>query len=311
MTGSFDIIVAGGGIAGLTAGHAAAAAGLKTLVLIGDLLGGHLLSIESIEGWPGHPGGIAGYALCPAVQAEAAAAGAEFAMTEITGLQPDGAGWRVRTGDGEHGARAVIVATGTALRALGVPGEERLRGKGVSHCASCDAPLLRGKPVAVIGGGDSALQEALTLAAAASKVIVMTHGGALRAQPTFRQRAEAHPAIAFRFNNVVEEILGDEVVTGVRVRDKAGGGADDMAVDGVFVYIGLRPNTAFLDGLPVRDAAGHIPVDDAMRSTMPGLLAAGTVRADAAGRAAASAGDGRTAADAARRYLADGVWRDG
>lgn len=311
MTDRFDIIVAGGGIAGLTAGRAAAELGHKTLVLIGNVLGGHLLSIECIEGWPGRPDGIAGYELCPAVQAEAAVAGAEFAMTELTGLAPDDDGWRVLTGDGEYGARAVIVATGTTLRELGVPGEERLRGKGVSHCASCDAPLLRGRPVAVIGGGDSAVQEALTLAEAASKVTIMTHGEALRAQPTFQQRAEAHPAIEFRFNTTVEEILGDEVVTGIRLRDNAGGGAEDMELAGVFVYIGMRPNTAFLDGLLPLDDSGHIPADERMRSTMPGLLAAGMVRSGAAGRAGASAEDGKTAADTTAHYLADGVWRDG
>ncbi len=311
MSDAFDVVVAGGGIAGLTAGLSAAGLGHRTMILIGGMLGGNLLSIECIEGYPGHPDGVAGYELCPALQGQAAAAGAEFDMTEVTALEPVGADWRVRTGAGDYQARSVILATGSDPRELGAPGEDRLRGKGVSHCASCDAPLLRGKSVAVIGGGDSALQEALTLAASASKVTIMTHGEALRAQLTFQQRAEAHPAIEFRFNISVEEILGDDIVTGVRVRDSAGGGVDDMAVAGVFVYIGMSPNTSFLDGLLALDATGRIPVDECMRSAMPGILAAGTVRAGAAGRAAASAEDGRIAAAAAGDYLAEGVWRDG
>ncbi len=310
MTGAYDVVVAGSGIAGLTAALNSARLGRKTLVLVGDVLGGNLLGIESIEGYPDHPEGIAGYELCPTVQAEAAQAGAEFAMTEVTGLEADADNWRVVTGDGGHTARAVILATGTALRELGVPGAERLWGKGVSHCASCDAPLLRGRPVAVIGGGDSALQEALTLAEFASRVTVMTHGKAMRAQATFLQRAEAHPKIDFRFDTVVEEILGDDTVSGVRVKGAAGGGVEDLAVAGVFVYIGMRPNTAFLNGSPPLDAGGHIPVDGDMRSAAPGIFAAGMMRSGAPGRAAASAGDGTTAAVAADRYLADGAWRD-
>ncbi len=306
---AFDVIIAGGGIAGLSAGLTAAGLGQTTLVLTGDVLGGNLLSIDSIEGYPGYPDGVAGYELCPALH-EQAAAGAEFTMTEISGLEADGDGWRVQTADGAHRARAVILATGTRLRALEVPGAERLWGRGVSHCASCDAPLLRGRPVAVVGGGDSAVQEALTLAASASRVTIVVRGAALRAAASFRARAEAHPGIDIRFNTAVGEILGDEVVSGLRINDAAAGGAEDLAVDGVFVYIGMRPNTAFL-AAPALDATGRILVDAAMRTARPGLLAAGTVRAGAAGRAAASAGDGVTAAIAAAGYLADGTWREG
>lgn len=308
---AFEFIIAGGGIAGLSAGLTAAGLGRTTLVLTGDVLGGNLVGIDSIEGYPGYPDGVAGYELCPAIQEQAAAAGAEIAMTEVTGIEADGDGWRVQTTAGAHQARAVILATGTALREIEVPGAARLWGRGVSHCASCDAPLLRGQPVAVVGGGDSALQEALTLAAAASRVTVLVRGAALTAAAVFRARAEAHPGIELRFNTAVEEILGDHVVSGVRIGDAASGGAEDLAVAGVFVYIGMRPNTAYLDAATALDATGRVTVDAAMRTARPGLLAAGTVRAGAAGRAAAAAGDGVTAAIAAAGYLADGTWCEG
>src|SRR5262245_5322823 len=160
----FDVVIVGGGVAGLTAGLTLARAGRKTRVLTGPALGGHLISIERIDGYPGLSEGIAGYDLCPIIQEQAVAAGAAFVATEAHGLHADGDAWRVTTRNGDMRARAVVVATGTTMKTLGIPGEEQLRGKGVSHCASCDAPLMRGRTVAVIGGGDSALQEALTLA---------------------------------------------------------------------------------------------------------------------------------------------------
>jgi thioredoxin reductase (NADPH) len=301
-----DLVVAGGGIAGLTAGLTAARLGRTTLILTGHMPGGNLLSIDCIEGYPGYPDGIPGYELCPAVQEQAAAAGAAFAMTEATGLQADGDGWRVSTIEGDHAARAVIVATGTSLKELGVPGEERLRGKGVSHCASCDAPLLRGRPVVVIGGGDSALQEALTLAATASRVTILTLGDKLTAQAAFRARVAAHPIMEIRCNVRVREILGGDGVTGVRIEDTASGKSEDVEADGVFIYIGMAPNMAVSDEVPALDATGRVMVDMHMRTGLPGIFAAGTVRSGSPGRAAASAGDGALAAIAANDFLTGG-----
>ena len=306
MAENLDVLVIGGGIAGLTAGHHAAAAGRSTLVLTGALLGGNLLSIESIEGWPGHPEGIAGYELCPTVQMDAAGAGAAFAMVEADSLERDGDVWRARSAQGEHVARAVILATGAAFRRLGVAGEERLFGRGVSQCASCDAPLLRGRAVVANGGGDSALQEALALSGIVSRVTILTDGAALTAQQSFIDRVTADPAIDLRLNASVEEILGEKTVTGVRYRDRSG--EQEIAADGVFVFIGLQPNSAFLKDLLTLDETGRIPVDSGMRTGLPGLFAAGTLRAQAACRAPASAEDGKTAALAADRYLTDGVW---
>lgn len=306
MADELDILVIGGGIAGLTAGFHAATAGRRTLVLTGGLLGGNLLSIEAIEGYPDHPDGIAGYELCPIAQMNASQAGAAFAMVEAESLQQEGDLWRVQSSQGAHIARAVILATGTSFRKLGIAGEDRLFGRGVSQCASCDAPLLRGKPVIVVGGGDSALQEALALAGIVSRVTILTDGAALTAQDDFVDRVTAHPEIDIRFNATIDEILGETVVTGVRYRDPAG--AQEIAADGVFVFIGMQPNIAFLNGLVTPDSAGKITVDPEMRTGLPGVFAAGTLRAQAACRALASAEDGRIAALAGDRYLTDGVW---
>jgi thioredoxin reductase (NADPH) len=217
--------------------------------------------------------------------------------------------WRVTAAGGELRARTVVVATGTTSKTLGIPGEERLRGKGVSHCASCDAPLMRGRVVAVVGGGDSALQEALTLAQHVARVIVLHRGTAFSAQAAYCQRVREHPKIDIRFGTIVEEVLGDGGLTGVRTRTVSDGRLADLELAGLFVYVGLAPATAWMNGLADLDPSGRIVTDSAMRCRQPGLLAAGTVRSASAGRAAAAAGDGATAAIAADRYLRDGGWR--
>jgi thioredoxin reductase (NADPH) len=298
----YDVVIAGGGVAGLTAGLTSARSGRTTRVLTGQALGGHLLSIERVDGYPGFPDGIPGYDLCPIIQEQATAAGAEFAAVEATRLTADGGTWRVTTGEGELRARAVIVATGTTLKALGIPGEERLRGKGVSHCASCDAPLLRGRVVGVVGGGDSALQEALTLAQHVSQVIVLHRRTAFTAQAAYVDQVQRHPKIEVRYGTIVEDVIGDKGLTGVRTRT-SDGQASDLELAGLFVYVGLTPTAAWLGGLLELDASGQVPVDAEMRTRLPGLLAAGTVRSRSSGRAAAAAGDGATAAVSADTYL--------
>jgi thioredoxin reductase (NADPH) len=304
----YDVVIAGGGIAGLTASLLCARTGRKTRVLTGPTLGGHLLSIERIDGYPGFPDGIPGYELCPMVQEQAAAAGADFEAAAVTRLDPQEGRWLVTTGTGQLWTRSVVIATGTTLKTLGIPGEVRLRGKGVSHCASCDAPLMRARVVGVVGGGDSALQEALTLAQHAARVILLHRGTALSAQAAYSQRVREHPKIEIRFDTIVEEVVGDSGLTGVRTRTLNDGRRAELELAGLFVYVGLAPATAWLGQLIDLDLSGRIPTDSAMRCGQPGLFAAGTVRSESAGRAAAAAGDGATAAIAADRYLRDGVW---
>lgn len=306
---NFDVAIIGGGIAGLTAGLLSARAGRRTCVFTGPALGGQLLNIERIDGYPGFPDGIAGYELCPMIQEQAAAAGAEFDASSATGLAARDGGWVVATRKAEIRSGAVVIATGTKSKELGIAGEARLRGKGVSHCASCDGPLMRTKVVGVVGGGDSAMQEALTLAQFASRVIVLHRGAALSGQAAYRDRVRDNDKIEVRTSTVVEEVLGDAVLTGVRTRTTTDGTVMDLELAGFFVYIGLAPETAWLNGLLEVDPSGRIPTDEVMRSRLPGLFAVGTVRAGSAGRAASAAGDGAMAAVAADRYLRDGAWR--
>jgi thioredoxin reductase (NADPH) len=300
-----DILIAGGGIAGLTAALTAVRVGRGTVVLTGATLGGQLLSINKIDGYPGFPDGVPGYDLCPIAQEQATAAGAVLKMTDLVDLEYGDGTWRGRLGDGSAiEAHAVIVATGARLKKLGVPGEEQLFGKGVSHCASCDAPLLKGRTVVVVGGGDSALQEALTLAEQVTRVVVVHRGTAPTAQKAYRDAVAAQSRIELRGESTVAEILGDASVTGARLADGM-----EIAAAGVFVYVGLEPNGA-LAPASVRDNAGAILTDASMRTTLPGLAAAGAARAGWPGRAAAAAGEGAAAAIAIDRWLCDKHWRE-
>jgi thioredoxin reductase (NADPH) len=301
-----DVLVAGGGLAALTAGLFAARHGLSTLVLEPRVPGGQLVNVERVEDYPGFPDGVAGFDLGPIVQEQAAAAGAEFRLAEVLGLARGDGGWLVRASDGEVAAGAVIVASGARPRTLGVPGEARLSGRGVSHCASCDGPLFRGRPVAVVGGGDSALQEALTVAQFASEVVLIHRRDAFRAQRVYVDRVAGTPAIRPRMNAAVEEIVGADSVGAVRVRDRVSGAVEEVEVAGVFVYVGTEPNTGFLREVVGLDPDGRVPVDAWMRAKAPGLFAAGDVRRDFPGQAVNAAGDGATAAIAAYRYLRAG-----
>jgi thioredoxin reductase (NADPH) len=306
----FEVVVAGGGIGGLTAAVHSARLGRTTLALSGRAPGGLLLSIEQIEGVPGFPEGVPGYDLCPMLQEQAADEGGDVRMAELQAIEPVDDGWRIATDDGDVTAKAVILATGARLKTLGVDGEDRLQGRGVSHCASCDAPLMRDRTVGVIGGGDSALQEALTLAEAVGEVIVLHRGEALDAQATYQRRALEHPKITIRYGTVVEEILGEDTVSGVRTRDVASGDTGELELGGVFVYVGLQPNTEFLrDRLEV-DEDGLVATDATLRTTLPGVFAAGILRRGSLGQAAISAGEGANAAKAAHRYLTDGEWAE-
>jgi thioredoxin reductase (NADPH) len=300
---NYDVIIIGSGLAGLTAGLFAARHGLSTLILESNIPGGHLISIEKIEDFPGFPDGVAGYDLCPTVQRQAADHGAEFERAEVQSLAAQDRHWSVVTADGQHLAKAVIVATGSSLKELGVPGEAKLMGRGVSHCASCDGPLYNGQVVGVVGGGDSALQEALTLASYAERVLLFHASNEFSAQRTYQQRVLSESKITPRNQTVVEEVLGDEGVSGVRVRDLASGESSQAELAGLFVYIGMKPNTEFLKSILRLSASGHISTDVCMRTERAGLYAVGDIRQDSAAQAIAAAGDGATAAVAAYRYI--------
>src|SRR5262245_4545145 len=237
--------------------------------------GGQLLSISRIDDFPGFPAGVAGFELGPSLQEQALNAGVEFRPTPATGLTADGDGWAVGTDAGGVTAAGVIVATGSVPRPLGVPGEERLAGRGISHCASCDGPIHRDGTVVVIGGGDSALQEALELAQFASRVVVLCRGDALHGQAVYRSGVEAEERVELRFGVVVEEILGEDRVTGVRVRDVASDAVDELEAAAVFPYVGTVGQTGFLNGSVPVDDGGRIMTDALMRTSARGVCAAG------------------------------------
>ena len=298
----FDLVIVGAGVAGLTAAMVAGRHGLKVAVIDQLGVGGQIINAERIENFPGLPQAIAGHQLGPLLHEQAEAAGATFMLDTVTALEI-GERHVARCAGEELRAPTVIIAAGSALRALGIPGEERLTGHGVSHCASCDGPFFRGQEVGVVGGGDAALDEALVLAEHASRVTIFHRGAALRAQQALAARAEKCAKIAIALNTVVEEIVGEHTVSGVRLRDVTTGATRDQELKALFVYVGLEPNTAFLRGVLALDPAGHIETDILMRCSVAGVFAAGDIRKGSVRLLASVAGDGATAASAAFRHL--------
>jgi thioredoxin reductase (NADPH) len=301
----YDTVVIGGGIAGLTAALFAARRGLTTLLLVSDVPGGHLCNVETIEDFPGFPTGVPGYELIPALQEQAENAGAELRPGEALALARRHNVWESGTNDGYMQSRTVVIASGSRFRSLGVPGEDRLRDKGVSHCAACDGPLLADRPAAVVGGGDSALQEAILLAAMDLDVHVLHREAEPDAQQAYLRRIPVLARMTFHGRVEIEEIVGTEGVEGVRYREQDSAEAVLLPVGAVFIYAGLEPNTSFLRGTVELDDSGHIPTDIWMRTALPGLFAAGDVRSNSASQAVTAAGDGATAAIAAHAYLRD------
>ena len=296
----FDVVIVGAGVAGLTAAMAAARHGLKVVVIDQIGVGGRISTAERIENFPGFPQGVAGHELGPLLHEQAEGAGASFMLDTVTVIEP-GQQHIVRAASEIFRAGAVIIAAGSVPRSLGIAGEERLRGRGVSHCASCDGPFFKGQEVGVVGGSDAALDEALVLAEHAAQVTVFHRGPALRAQHTLVERASGKVSIVL--DTVVEEILGDDAVTGVRLRDITSGATRMQALKALFVQVGAEPNTAFLRGVVALDPMGHIETDAMMRTSVAGIFAAGDIRKSSVAQLAAVAGDGATAAVAAFRYL--------
>jgi len=304
----YDVLVVGGGLAGMTAGMYAARHGLNTGLIERMMGGAQIINIEKIENFPGFPQGISGAELGPAVQEQAMDAGAEFIMAEATSISRDGQHKVVATDAGEFRAKAVIVAIGSTLRRLGIPGEEELYGRGVSQCATCDGPLYMRQVVGVVGGGDSGADEALTLAQFADKVLLFHRREQLRAQKVLQDRLHNDRKIEVVWNSIVEEVVGEDTVSGVRVRNVVTNLENMVELSGLFVYVGLEPNSQLVQGLVKVDNAGHIPVNISMETEVPGLYAAGDLRQHSASQLVSSAGDGATAALSAYRYVKSKDW---
>ena len=302
-TDTYDLLIVGGGLAGLTAGIYAARYGLST-ALIEQMMGGaQIINVERIENFPGFPEGVSGAELGPLLQEQAMNAGMRFIMDEANEVSRDGDFKQVTGYGGSYRARAVIVATGSSLRSAGIPGEEEYRDRGVSHCATCDGPMSMGQTVGVVGGGDSAADEALTLTEYADKVLLFHRRDQLRAQHVLQQRLQEHPKVTIHWNTTVTEVLGDSMVTGARVLNTATGEESQVDLSSLFVYVGLEPNSGLVRGLVETDNAGHIPVNLSMETAEPGLYAVGDVRQHSAAQLVAAAGDGATAAIAAFKRL--------
>ena len=299
----YDVIIIGGGAAGLTAGIYTCRAGLRTLMLERLMPGGQVINAESIENFPGFPDGISGAEIGPLMQQQAMKYGLEIQLGEIDELSQDGTNWRVSAWGEEYTGRSVIIAGGSTLRKLGVPGEEELYGAGVSYCATCDGGFFMNQTVAVVGGGDSALDEALVLTEYASRVLLFHRSDEFTGQKILQERVLSNPKIEVRWNTTVSEILGDRQVEGVSVVDETSGETSRIDLSGVFIYIGLDPNTDYLQDVLPLDNGGHIPTDIWMSTPARGIFAAGDIRQDSAAQLVSAAGDGATAAIAARRYV--------
>lgn len=300
----YDLTILGAGPAGLTAAIYAARAGLATAVLTGPATGGQLTSTNHIENFPGFPDGIEGAELARRFRLQAERFGAEIVQEIVTAVDFSNSRLTVCTGRQTYEAGTVIIATGAVPRRLGVPGEARLFGRGVSTCATCDGFFYQDKRVVVVGGGDSALDEGLFLTRFAREVVVVHRRDELRATKIYQDRAFANPKITFVWNSVVEEILGEKTVTGVRVLNGKGDETEILEADGVFVYVGMTPQTElFVDQIALDDG-GYVVTDDRQRTNVPGVFAAGDVQNPHFRQVVSAAADGANAATEAERFLA-------
>lgn len=300
----YDIVIIGAGPSGLAAGLYAARARRKTLLIEKNITGGQIALTATIENYPGILE-VNGFDLGQTMQAQAEKYGMETTYTTVTGIEPQGKQHLIRTADGDYLAKALIVTAGADYNRLNVPGEERLTGYGVSYCATCDAAFFKDMEVAVVGGGDSALDEGLFVARYASQVTVIHRRDELRAGAILQERAFNNPKMGFMWNSVVESIDGSEAVEKLRVRNVVTGEQDDFPVAAVFIFIGHIPNSSFIRDLVDIDSGGHVIVNDWMETNVPGIFAAGDIRQNSARQVVTSAGDGATAAIRADHYITD------
>ena len=302
---SYDIIIIGGGPAGLSAGIYASRARLKTLLIEKSAVGGMIINAGLVENYPGFSNGINGIDLTQAMLQQATKFGLETTSADVTGIKIDGKDRVLYTSEGDFTARAVIIAGGSERQKLGVPGEAEFTGKGVSYCATCDGAFFRDKVVAVIGGGNAAITEALELTRFASKIFVVHRRHELRATKVVQEKAFAEKKIEFVWDSAVVEILGDKSVNKILIRNVNNGKESVLNVAGVFVNVGSQPATDYLKGVVALDAVGAIVANGKMETSVPGVYTAGDIRSGSIRQAIGAAGDGAIAAVNAIKYLAD------
>ena len=294
---SYDLIVIGEGVSGLACAGHARRAGLSVATFESNLFGGLVLNVNELDGYPGAESGTL---LASELMQANSDAGVASIQEAVTAVRPAGAAFEVATGN-VYPARQVVIASGARLKKLGVPGEREFEGRGVSSCADCDAPMFQNEEVIVVGGGDSALQEALVLAKFCGKVRIVHRGDRLRAQKHLAERAGADPKISIMWKTTVEAILGAKMVERVRLRRD--GKSEEIAAAGVFACVGLEPNSACAPSGIGRDGSGHLVTNDALETSMPGVWAIGAVRAGYSGLLRDAAVEAQRVAEAVRDRL--------
>ncbi|HPD56481.1 MAG TPA: thioredoxin-disulfide reductase [Smithellaceae bacterium] len=303
----YDVIIIGGGPAGYTAGIYAARAGLKALLVEGASTVSQITITDMIENYPGIPEGINGFDLMQLFKNQAVKFGLETLAADVSSIKkndPDAVIWEISAGDKTVRALSIIAATGAQWRKLGVPGEEEFAGRGVSYCATCDGPFYRDKDVVVVGGGDTAIQEALFLTHFARKVTVVHRRDRLRAADILQKRAAAQKKIEYVWKANLAEIVGKELVTAVKLKDVESGKISELPADGVFVFVGRLPQTEIFRNVLKLDNAGYIITDDNMHTSAAGIFAAGDCRAKQFRQVVTAAGDGANAIYSAELYIA-------
>ncbi len=299
------LIIIGSGPAGWTAGIYAGRAQLEPLLITGTAVGGQMALTPEIENYPGFPDGISGQELTQLMQQQAERFGTRVQMDEVTAVELSNHPFKIVTYGEEYETKALIIATGTSPRKLGVPGEAEFTGRGVSYCATCDGFFYKDRKVVVVGGGDAAIEEAIFLTKFASQVYVVHRRNRLRAEKFFQERAFRNEKIEFVWDSVVTEILGDGKVTGVRLKNVKTEEESVLETDGVFIYVGAIPNTGFLKGQLELDNRGYIVTNRQCHTSVPGVFAAGDVQERVLRQIATAVGSGAMAAMEAEKFIAE------
>jgi thioredoxin reductase (NADPH) len=299
----YDVIIIGGGPAGLSAGIYTARARLSTLLIEKAAIGGQIINAGKVENYPGYADGIGGIELTQAMHQQAEKFGLETIYDEVIGLEVNGKDKIVKTPQGDFLAKAVIIAGGAERQKLGVPGEAEFTGKGVSYCATCDGAFFRDKTVAVLGGGNAAVTEALELTKFASRVTLIHRRHELRAAKIIQEKLMADKKIDILWDTVILEIVGDKLVKKIKLRNVVTNQESTLDVSGVFVSVGSQPATGYLKGLLTLDAVGAIVTNDRLETSVPGIYAAGDIRSGSIRQVVGAAGDGAVAAINAGKYL--------
>ena len=306
MKTDYDVIILGGGAAGLSAALYSARAMMKTLVVEQLACGGQILYTDVIENYPGFPDGVTGPELSRLYEAQAVKFGAEVRLETVQSLDVQDEVKRVHNSEGSYTTRTIIIATGGTHKKLAVPGEDKYAGRGVSYCATCDGNFFRNQDVAVVGGGDAAIEEGLYLTRMVNKVTVIHRRDQLRATRILQERAFASPKMEFRWNTVVEEIRGNGDMDHLLLRDLKTDKQLIMPANGFFIYIGFLPNSQFLRGVVPLDPGGHVVSNILMETEVPGVFVCGDVRQHSDRQLGTAVGDGITAALTAYRYITEG-----